>query len=62
MELAHAKTCDETVRFFGTDPDRGLSEDQVRKAQEKYGPNGKKKRRNFRRTRFVKLYRNFLRF
>uniref|UniRef100_A0A915KMU9 P-type Ca(2+) transporter n=1 Tax=Romanomermis culicivorax TaxID=13658 RepID=A0A915KMU9_ROMCU len=39
MELAHAKSVDETVRFFNTNLERGLNEDQVKKAQEKYGSN-----------------------
>lgn len=42
MEMAHAKSVDETLRYFSTNPERGLSDDQVKKAQEKYGPNGKK--------------------
>lgn len=41
MEQAHAKTWQEVVDYFNTDSERGLSEDQVRKYQEKYGPNGK---------------------
>jgi len=39
MELAHAKTYEEVLSFFGTDPERGLTEDQVRRNQEKYGLN-----------------------
>lgn len=41
MELAHAKSVEETVRYFSTNPDRGLTDEQVKRAQEKYGPNGK---------------------
>lgn len=41
MEDAHTKTVEEVVKYFGTDPERGLSADQVKKNQEKYGPNGK---------------------
>jgi len=39
MELAHAKTSEEVLAFFNTDPERGLTEDQVRRYQEKYGLN-----------------------
>lgn len=41
MEDGHAKTWEEVVQHFGTDPERGLSPDQVKRHQEKYGPNGK---------------------
>lgn len=41
MEDAHTKTVDEVVRYFGADPEKGLSLDQVKRNQEKYGPNGK---------------------
>lgn len=40
MEDAHTKTVEEVVKYFGADPERGLSADQVKKNQEKYGPNG----------------------
>lgn len=43
MEDAHTKTVDEVVNYFNTDPERGLTLDQVKKYQEKYGPNGKLK-------------------
>jgi len=39
MELGHAKTWQEVSDYFGTDPEKGLSEEQVKKFQEKYGPN-----------------------
>ncbi|XP_067128027.1 calcium-transporting ATPase sarcoplasmic/endoplasmic reticulum type-like [Centruroides vittatus] len=39
MELAHTKTVDECLTYFGTDPERGLSDDQVKRNQEKYGLN-----------------------
>lgn len=39
MDLAHTKTVDETLNYFGTDQERGLSSDQVKRNQEKYGPN-----------------------
>ncbi|GIY67676.1 hypothetical protein CDAR_214591 [Caerostris darwini] len=39
MELAHTKTYQETLGYFNTEPERGLSLDQVKKNQDKYGPN-----------------------
>ncbi|KFM58607.1 Calcium-transporting ATPase sarcoplasmic/endoplasmic reticulum type, partial [Stegodyphus mimosarum] len=39
MELAHTKTYQETLEYFNTDAERGLTLDQVKKYQEKYGPN-----------------------
>ncbi|KAI2804379.1 Sarcoplasmic/endoplasmic reticulum calcium ATPase 2 [Blomia tropicalis] len=39
MELAHTKSCEEVLDYFNTDKERGLALDQVRKYQEKYGPN-----------------------
>lgn len=41
MEDGHAKTVDEVVNYFGTDIERGLSTDQIKRNQDKYGPNGK---------------------
>lgn len=41
MEDGHAKTADEVIGFFQVDPERGLSPDQVKRYQDKYGPNGK---------------------
>jgi Ca2+ transporting ATPase len=40
MEDGHAKTVEEVLNYFSTDPERGLSIDQVKRNQEKYGPNG----------------------
>lgn len=40
MELAHTKTYDEVASFFGVDTERGLSDDQVKRNQDKYGLNG----------------------
>jgi Ca2+ transporting ATPase len=40
MELGHTKTWQEVLDYYGTNIDKGLSEEQVRKNQEKYGPNG----------------------
>ena len=39
MDDAHTKTVDEVIKYFNTDPERGLSSDQVKRHQEKYGPN-----------------------
>lgn len=39
MEHAHAKTYTEVLDFFQTDETKGLTESQVKKYQEKYGPN-----------------------
>lgn len=39
MELAHTNTTQEVLDYFHTDGEKGLSEDQVKKYQEKYGPN-----------------------
>lgn len=40
MDQAWAKSKEECLKYFNVEEDRGLSEDQVAKAQEKYGPNG----------------------
>ncbi|XP_055309281.1 calcium-transporting ATPase sarcoplasmic/endoplasmic reticulum type isoform X2 [Sitodiplosis mosellana] len=39
MEDGHAKTVEEVINYFGADSERGLSADQVKRNQEKYGPN-----------------------
>ncbi|KAM3963127.1 ATPase sarcoplasmic/endoplasmic reticulum Ca2+ transporting SERCA isoform 1-T3 [Aphomia sociella] len=39
MEDAHSKSVDEVLGYFGTDQDKGLSPDQIKRNQEKYGPN-----------------------
>lgn len=41
MEDGHAKTVEQVLQHFGTDPERGLTLDQVKENQKKYGPNGK---------------------
>lgn len=41
MEDGHIKTVEQALNYFGTDGDRGLTLDQVKKNQERYGPNGK---------------------
>lgn len=43
MEDAHAKTSEEVLKFFGTNEEVGLTADQVKTFQAKYGPNGKSK-------------------
>jgi len=43
MEDAHAKTWGEVVQYFGVDMEKGLSAEQVKRHQEKYGANGKTK-------------------
>ncbi|XP_046680132.1 calcium-transporting ATPase sarcoplasmic/endoplasmic reticulum type-like [Homalodisca vitripennis] len=39
MEDAHCKSVDEVLNYFGVDPERGLTPDQIKRNQEKYGPN-----------------------
>jgi Ca2+ transporting ATPase len=39
MEDAHTKSVDEILTFFKADEESGLSDEQVQRAQEKYGPN-----------------------
>ncbi|XP_008185966.1 calcium-transporting ATPase sarcoplasmic/endoplasmic reticulum type isoform X1 [Acyrthosiphon pisum] len=39
MEDAHAKTVEEVQNFFNVDPEKGLSIDQIKRNQAKYGPN-----------------------
>lgn len=41
MEDGHSKTVEQTLNFFGTDAERGLTLEQVKTNQKKYGPNGK---------------------
>lgn len=41
MEDAHTKSVEEVLGYFGTDPDKGLTPDQIKRNQDKYGPNGK---------------------
>lgn len=41
MDQAWTKSKEEVLAFFSVDENKGYSDDQVRKAQEKYGPNGK---------------------
>lgn len=41
MEDAHTRSVEEVLNFFKTDELAGLSDEQVKANQEKYGPNGK---------------------
>lgn len=41
MEDGFSKTTEEVINYFNVDPERGLTLDQVKRNQEKYGPNGK---------------------
>lgn len=41
MEDGHTKSVEEVQCYFNVDPERGLTLDQVKRNQEKYGPNGK---------------------
>ena len=43
MDDAHCKTVEEVQSYYNVDPDKGLSPDQVKRNQEKYGLNGKSK-------------------
>ena len=40
MDLAWTKSSEEVFKYFEVEEDKGLSEAQVKKYQEKYGPNG----------------------
>jgi Ca2+ transporting ATPase len=39
MDLAWTKSKEEILKFYNVDENSGLSDDQVKRAQEKYGPN-----------------------
>ena len=41
MEDAWTKPGDEVINYFKSDIETGLSDEQVARNQEKYGPNGK---------------------
>ncbi|KOB69876.1 Calcium-transporting ATPase [Operophtera brumata] len=41
MEDSFTKSVDEVLGYFGTDGDKGLTPDQIKRNQDKYGPNGK---------------------
>jgi hypothetical protein len=40
MDLAWTLTKEEVLKYYGVDEQKGYTDDQVKKAQEKYGPNG----------------------
>lgn len=40
MEDAHARTSEEVINYFNLDSEKGLTPDQVKRNQEKYGLNG----------------------
>ena len=40
MEDSHCKTSEEVLKFFNTNDELGLTLDQVKQYQAKYGPNG----------------------
>jgi len=46
MEDGHSKTVEQSLNFFGTDAERGLTIDQIKTNQKKYGLNGEHRRRN----------------
>lgn len=46
MEEAHTKPADEVLHYFQTDENVGLDDEQVKRYQEKYGPNGTYSRRS----------------
>lgn len=41
METSHASSEQEVISYFKTDENLGLTEEQVKRNQEEYGPNGK---------------------
>ena len=40
MDLVWTKSSEEVLKYFDVDEEKGLSEAQVKRAREKYGPNG----------------------
>ena len=40
MEDSHCKTSEEVLKFFNTNDELGLTSEQVKQYQAKYGPNG----------------------
>ena len=53
MDDAHTKTGEEVTNYFKTDEHTGLGDDQVKRAVEKYGYNGKLKLISFLVGRYV---------
>ena len=41
MELAHTKSVGQVLEFFSVDESTGLTLDEIKLSQEKYGPNGR---------------------
>lgn len=41
MEQAYTKTVEEVAEYFHVDLETGLTDEQIKKARDKYGPNGK---------------------
>ena len=42
MEQAYTKTVEEVAENFSVDLETGLTDDQIKKSRDRYGPNGKK--------------------
>lgn len=42
MEDAHTRTVEEVLEHFKVDEESGITDEQVKKGLEKYGPNGEK--------------------
>ena len=41
MEQAYTKTVEDVADYFSVDLETGLTDDQIKKNRDKYGPNGK---------------------
>ena len=41
MEQAYTKTVEEVAENFSVDLETGLTDDQIKKSRDRYGPNGK---------------------
>jgi Ca2+ transporting ATPase len=54
MEDAHCKTTEEVLKFFGTNEETGLTPDQVKSYQAKYGLNGKLFMINFHQINYLR--------
>ena len=40
MEQAYTKTVEDVADYFGVDLETGLTDEQIKKNRDKYGPNG----------------------
>ena len=60
MDDSHTKTTEEVVNYFKTDEHTGLSDEQIKRAQEKYGPNGELMCHNDQLITFHHTYDRFL--